>query len=76
MISIVARRDPDHGISPYGPVPEIMELDWTCYNTNHKIFQAGKYGELKEGNPPVSLMTPLPVEVDKALRAYHQQRKA
>ena len=74
MIDIVARRDPNHGYSHYSPVPEIAELSWKCYNTNHTLYQYGKYAELKEGDPPISLMTPLPVEVDRALQEYHAQR--
>lgn len=74
MIDIVARRDPNHGYSLRSSVPEITELAWTCYNTNYKIFQSGKYAELKEDDPPVSLMTPLPVDVDRALQEYHRQK--
>ena len=75
IILRIAGRDHELGLSEYHSIPKIEEISWTIYNTNRTIIYNGRHGELGPDDTPVSIMTPLSIEVDRALRTYHQQRK-
>ena len=76
-IECIATRNPDDGISPSAPIEKLEYITWSIYNgQTGKYYRGGRYTELKEGDPPVAFMTPLPKKIDDILDVYHKLRSS
>lgn len=73
-INQLRERDPHKGLRLDLPIPEITSLSWSISSRQGKYLKGGTYKDLKPGNPPVALMTPLPQSIDEALEKYHLAR--
>ena len=74
IIDMLTKRDPHRGLSPRDPSPQLESFSWAVMSRYNKFIRGGTYSELKEGDPPVAFMTPLPTRIDRALEKYHQER--
>lgn len=74
LIGLIAEQNTEIGLSRFMPIPFIKSLDWSLFNTAGNLFNSGKIDQLGIDDVPVSIMTPLSLSVDKALREYHKVR--